>query len=943
MKKDHDRRKALIASIHEKAAALQNSITRSTQTQATNENGKEERKSAVEQLTRFLDTLFSDFESELFVEIRPLDNPKQQEFFENAASEREKIARKYALKDNICVGIHPRFKQEGTAKAVAGARFLVVDFDRKDKTRPIGITEMDVLSTLEGMNLKPTMIVHSGNGYHAYLKVNELIPPQEYKILEPALIDWVNKHIDFENAHADRGVADLPHVMRVPSTFNVKDGERKPIRIVYHNPENVNDLEYVRTLLADYVKPKPSTNLDQLRQRNFEPIESATLDELEQRLFGFFRDKVREGERHRFYLSVASFLKYHLPKLGLTYQDCYNFTVRLVSKLTEATDDEETKDRLRAVFDTFHVDRAAHKETLTTVLGEDGYEELKRIVRGFRKKQSPLERTEEIDEVVGIISRDLKAVTYADNKFILWFANGDTVEYSEKPLFTYVVETYRFFPEAYSRKQISKYRWDLMRKLEPIVAERRVKSLRSYHEGIHKISSDEFLIVLDDENIYVYNALLDSFIHGAKVHGNNVIEVRNPIRDFDVDLFERLLSIPKNELLNYARNVHEDLQSYIARWNFENPESVRALASLLMILPLHTAWAWRPILHFYGAAGSGKTTFFEFTFRTIYPNLCIQKSDTSKAGLLQQFSNTSYVALFDNLETSQLKKQDFFTVLEGASTGFEETKGTKDGRGVNYTFRNLTIINSVKDFVQKEALDTRTIQFTLHRPTGERPDPFPTERAREIATVSLAFSLRFWKEISQCYDGLSRKGRAYQNIAYMYAVDKILNETRLEVYEALLSQRRTKSEEIDLFRDILYATVKFANENRVILDIVLNYVQTRKRINEIKQQSTDEKIKSIDDDLLARRKLSEAGVAIVDPERGDFEIAFDYQRLVSWKIIDPEQITKSTFETMCKRVKQAGIPCRVKSVKFGDQPPLKPLVFELKPFLKFLEILSDDE
>jgi len=673
--------------------------------------------------------------------------------------------------------------------------------------------------------------------------------------------------------------------------------------------ENDELIELDLTNFTNRIEHTNNNTQDKEKQTN-EKIED--LEELKQQIIKIVVPHWKETQRHDIALRLASFLKYRLATLGLTLKEAYDFTVSVITEIVKLANDDEIQDRLRAVEDTFN-NRITEHNSLYEYLGND-YDRLKALIRRYRKQQSLLKSYTELDDIVKQVSQDLRAVTYEDNKFVLWFANGDNVEYSEKTLFTYVVQTYKFHPKVKNKKEENFLKWRLYKKLEPIVAERRVKKLRWFHEGIHALNPTEFLIVLSDDDVYVYNVAFDDYYRASKVQGNALIEVRNVLKDFDSELLEKYLSMDKQELLLLAKRVWNELASYIKHWNFEREESVRALASLLLILPLHTAWKWRCILHFYGAAGSGKTTFFEFVFRTIYPSLCVQRSDTSKAGLLQAFSNTSYIALFDNLETSQLKKQDFFTVLEGASSGFEEVKGTKDGKGITYTYRNLTIINSVKDFVQKEALDTRTIQFVLHRPTSQRPDALSETLAVEYATISLAFALRFWKEISEIYNELAKKGRAYQNIAYMYAVDKILNDAHIENYTVFIQQRRTKAEEVQLFRDILYSRVKLDGFDYVVIDALIRYVQLK--LNVKNAFANNDEMVSLTDMIRTRSKLSEAGISLVEPREGGFEIAFDWQRLVQWKIIDRDEITENTFRTMLERIGLA-VEHKDKSVDFG--------------------------
>jgi len=111
----------------------------------------------------------------------------------------------------IYFGVCPRLGTEGNKNAVMCANVLWADLDGKNYS---GGKE-EALQIIKRYRIKPTIIVDSGHGYHAYWKFKE--PQYNLALVENCLIRIADE------LKSDSSVKDVSRVMRLPGTVNNKD------------------------------------------------------------------------------------------------------------------------------------------------------------------------------------------------------------------------------------------------------------------------------------------------------------------------------------------------------------------------------------------------------------------------------------------------------------------------------------------------------------------------------------------------------------------------------------------------------------------------------------------------------------------------------------------------------------------------------------------------
>lgn len=204
----------------------------------------------------FLETLFPDLNGEL-IEIRCF-GPKQPVYQRYFPSIKDLIAVQdrilsHSKKSNIYFGVCPRSEKKGGKSSVKRLNCLWVDLDAKD----CGGGKPEALKRLQTFPIPPTIIIDSGNGFHGYwrLKEAEFIKGDNDVLRLEAYLKAL-AHATGGDSHA----TDLPRILRVPCTLNLKNPENPlPVTVVSLTPENQANLSDFDSYLEILKKEPPVT------------------------------------------------------------------------------------------------------------------------------------------------------------------------------------------------------------------------------------------------------------------------------------------------------------------------------------------------------------------------------------------------------------------------------------------------------------------------------------------------------------------------------------------------------------------------------------------------------------------------------------------------------------------------------------------------------------
>lgn len=205
------------------------------------------------------------------------------------------LIEKYNKDYNCYFGVNPRLGESKTK--VDKIRACFVDIDSKDFQNEEEYNNHieKLLTNLKILNLYPTAIVNSGHGKHLYWKLKnalnveqqinketgEVLETQKqntWKELQEALIYYCK---------ADRTIKDLPRILRVPESYNIKD---KPIRSSIENINEDNEYsitdfkpvqDYYKTYINKQREEQKAKKHYEKNYKNDEAFKKAVIDTLE--------------------------------------------------------------------------------------------------------------------------------------------------------------------------------------------------------------------------------------------------------------------------------------------------------------------------------------------------------------------------------------------------------------------------------------------------------------------------------------------------------------------------------------------------------------------------------------------------------------------------------------------------------------------------------------
>jgi hypothetical protein len=185
---------------------------------------KEKTLTTQNQVKRFLNCIFAEYlkDHKGFIEIREINQRVRQKFY---SSVDELIIRLPTHIGNIYFSVCPREEKAGAGKNVKYISALWLDIDvagTGHKKKSVYTTKEEALEKVLALKPVPSIVISSGSGIHLYWLLNKVYPldTAEARRRVELILDGLIKDTNGDT------IGDLARVMRVPSTWNVKDPTR---------------------------------------------------------------------------------------------------------------------------------------------------------------------------------------------------------------------------------------------------------------------------------------------------------------------------------------------------------------------------------------------------------------------------------------------------------------------------------------------------------------------------------------------------------------------------------------------------------------------------------------------------------------------------------------------------------------------------------------------
>ena len=290
----------------------------------------------------FLEALFkSSFEHGVGeIELRPFLNkkPMERSFHLDVDSLVSKASGLCSQGVDVYVGVNPRIGGKGKKENVhyLTAFHAEIDYGRDGHKKESGYsTREEAREVIECFSIEPTVVVHSGGGFHVYWVLNEPLQVTNYGI---DTLESINRHLS-NCLGGDPGTHDISRVLRLAGTYNFKISENpRPVTII-SNSSKMYDYEDFRIFAekeADRLTPDT-------RKEKSEREERSHLEEGPAVIHKLFLSK----------LAVSDKIK-HLIRHGNdgSYESRSEADMAVVTALLQEGESEED---IRAIFQTFPI------------------------------------------------------------------------------------------------------------------------------------------------------------------------------------------------------------------------------------------------------------------------------------------------------------------------------------------------------------------------------------------------------------------------------------------------------------------------------------------------------------------------------------------------------------------------------------------------------------
>jgi P4 family phage/plasmid primase-like protien len=236
-----------------------------------------DKESFVVNATDFFNTLFeSSLQGEcgeIEIRIFPKGGYARSLFFGSGSQAAERAYELCNEGENIYFGVNPRVGKIGKKENV---KFLCsfhaeVDYGKEGHNKPSKHqTYEECLKAIQEFQIKPTVIVHSGGGFHCYWVLDNPAKVEDYGV---QVLENINKALTLR-LDGDSGTQDISRVLRVPGTYNLKNPDNpRAVQVVCNSGKRYSIEDFMglgltgNSFSAERVKKSPQVQPNSISEQ----------------------------------------------------------------------------------------------------------------------------------------------------------------------------------------------------------------------------------------------------------------------------------------------------------------------------------------------------------------------------------------------------------------------------------------------------------------------------------------------------------------------------------------------------------------------------------------------------------------------------------------------------------------------------------------------------
>lgn len=342
--------------------------------------------------------------------------------------------------------------------------------------------------------------------------------------------------------------------------------------------------------------------------------------------------------------------------------------------------------------------------------------------------------------------------------------------------------------------------------------------------GIWKFK-EEWLIVSGKKAVIIKDGKLD-YLETPLIHDRTIEFERSSWIDFDC--------LAKHLNSSSLSDTFKQIKALISQWCWQDTGMTDYVSAFIMLQMFQYAMRWRPWLYLLGAAGTGKSSFFDHVIERLFGSQVKRLDKSTAHATAQSIGGSGKIPLFDEFEKNK-HLPDVLELLKLCNRGGRKTSGTTSEKANEYALHHLPWLASIylpKTFSSDQAQLSRVIKFELKKvPDGKFIVGISDQEAQELLCKVISTMIKNWNKIEEIVNKIERNkeqyikecngqidGRCVENFMYPMALLSLVcdPEQKIPIWAIL----KIKDDGENILESIVMSKIRYLNDEFLIIDLI---------------------------------------------------------------------------------------------------------------------------
>jgi hypothetical protein len=302
-----------------------------------------------------------------------------------------------------------------------------------------------------------------------------------------------------------------------------------------------------------------------------------------------------------------------------------------------------------------------------------------------------------------------------------------------------------------------------------------------------------------------------------------------------LDLLQKTLQTP------CLKSTFSKVKKLVSQWCWQDEKDgvVDFIAAFIMLQLFQSAMRWRPWIYLLGAAGTGKSSFFEHVLERLFGCLVKRLDKSTAHATAQSIGGSGKVAIFDEFEKNK-HLSDVLELLKLCNRGGRKTSGTTTEKAKEFALHHLPWLASIYlpvTFRSDQAQLSRVVKFELKKvPEGKSIAGIPDAEAQELLCEIIASVIASWSDIESVTTKIEQSkeeyikacngkidGRCVENLMYPMALLSLVDGKDREIPNREIPKwaiNEVKDDGANVLEAIIFSKIRYMQDEYLVIDLI---------------------------------------------------------------------------------------------------------------------------